>query len=266
MEDDPSLGRRAALAGATVGMAHFAALARLRHETKPDGSVVTEADRAVESAIRAVLGEARPEDAILGEETGQTGTANRRWIIDPIDGTALFVTGDDRWLVLLALESAGDITVGVAVVPARREIWWAERGGGAYRAEFDGPAIGRPHRLALPADPTTTLAGSRFGVVPSEPHLTPADRELIAPLTAVLRPTPWRTHAALLVAAGDLDLAVQTRGQLWDFAATSLIVTEAGGRVTGLDGRPAPAPGPTLFTRDPALHDAALRTAGVLRR
>jgi histidinol-phosphatase len=107
VSDDLQVARRAALAGAAVGMRWFADLARLRREVKADGSVVTEADRAVEAEIRTVLSAECPGDAVLGEEGGQSGDAVRRWIIDPIDGTALFVAGDDRWLVLVALESEG---------------------------------------------------------------------------------------------------------------------------------------------------------------
>ncbi|WP_433539255.1 inositol monophosphatase family protein [Micromonospora sp. CA-249363] len=69
---------------------------------------------------------------------------------------------------------------------------------------------------------------------------------------------PWSTHAALLVASGQLDLAIQARGQVWDYAATSLIVEEAGGRYSGLDGQARPTPGPALFARSAPMHAAAL--------
>ncbi|WP_422769411.1 inositol monophosphatase family protein [Plantactinospora sp. WMMC1484] len=267
MEDDLHLARRATLAGAAVGLRYAADLDRLARQQKSDGSLVTEADRAVEAVIREVLAGACPDDAILGEEVGQTGGGDRRWIIDPIDGTAQFVAGDDRWLVLVALEEAGEIVVGVAAVPAQRRIWWARRGGGAYEAELPaGPEFsdGGARRLDSTLGPVPPLSGGRLGVVPPDEHVYPAEEEMIAPLRAVTTSLPWRTHAALLVARGELDIAVQTRGQVWDFAATSLIVTEAGGRYTGLDGRTRPGPGPALFARTPALHDAALRvlTAG----
>ena len=80
------------------------------------------------------------------------------------------------------------------------------------------------------------------------------------PLLAAVTEVPWALHPALLVARGDLDLALQTHGQLWDFAATSLIVTEAGGHYSGLDGRTQPAAGPSLYSRSPALHAAAFAT------
>jgi histidinol-phosphatase len=262
VENDLLLARRAALAGAVVGLRYFADLARLAPEQKSDGSVVTEADRAVEAAIRAVLVEARPDDAVLGEEAGQVGQGSRRWIVDPIDGTAQFVAGDDRWLVLVALEEAGEIVVGVAAVPAQGRIWWARRGGGAFEADIAGMVETGERRISVDRTAPDRLSGSRLGVIPVGDQVFPAEREMIAPLTAVTAPTPWQVHAALLVARGELDLAVQTRGQVWDFAATSLIVTEAGGRYSGFDGRTRPAAGPALFARSDALHAAALGVLG----
>lgn len=257
---DLLLARRAALAGAEVGMRYFAALARLPREVKADGSVVTEADRAVESAVRDVLAAARPADAILGEEGGLTGDGGRRWIVDPIDGTAMFVAGDDRWLVLIALESDGEIVAGVAAVPAQGTIWWAERGAGAYVARIgdDGPA----RRLRVDPGGADTPDGATLGVVPDDGQVFPAEWTMLAPLTATARKVPWATHAALLVADGRLDLAVQTRGQVWDFAATSLIVREAGGRYSGLDARTSPGAGPSLFARSAPLHAATLKLLG----
>jgi histidinol-phosphatase len=268
MDSDLHVARRAALAGAEVALGYFAALADLPRERKADGSVVTEADRAAETAIRDVVAGARPDDAFLGEENGQTsgptGPADRRWIVDPIDGTALFVAGDDRWLVLVALESGGEIVAGVAAVPAQGRIWWAALGAGAWEADLDG---GHERRISVNDGDRATdtprggdvLRGRRFGVVPGATEvLTPAELDMIAPLRAVTPEVPWRVHPALLVARGDMDLAVQTRGKLWDFAALSLILTEAGGRYSGVDGRPGPADGPSLYARDDVIQAAAL--------
>ncbi|WP_433131185.1 inositol monophosphatase family protein [Micromonospora sp. CA-240977] len=258
MENDLLLARRAALTGAAVGLRYFATLAQLPRELKSDGSVVTEADRAVEAAIREVLADARPDDAVLGEEEGQSGRGRRRWIVDPIDGTALFIAGDDRWLVLVALEEAGEIVVGVAAVPAQGSIWWAQRGGGAFRADFSGPTAIDERRITVDVDRWDALPGSRLGVIPTDDELLPAEREMIAPLSVMTSTVPWSTHAALLVASGKLDLAIQARGQVWDYAATSLIVEEAGGRYSGLDGQAQPTPGPALFARSGPMHAAAL--------
>src|SRR3954470_7530643 len=126
VETDLQLAQRAVLTGAAVALPHFNALADLPREVKADGSVVTAADRAVETAIRDVLAAPRPHDAVLGEEHGQSSgpDTSRRWIIDPIDGTALFVAGDDRWLILTALEENGRIVVGVAAHPAQGSVFW----------------------------------------------------------------------------------------------------------------------------------------------
>jgi histidinol-phosphatase len=253
VQTDLELARTAALAGAAVALKFFAGLAGLPRERKADGSVVTEADRATEAAIRAVLAEARPDDAVLGEEGGATGAGARRWIIDPIDGTAQFVAGDDRWLVLVALEEAGEIVAGVAAVPAQNRVWWARRGGGAFEADLDGTAGRRIHV----SDRRPALAGSRLGVIPVAPNIYPSDLEIAAPLSAIASAVEWDVHAALLVANGSLDLALQTRGQVWDFAATALIVTEAGGCYGGVDGIRGPRPGISLFAADPTLWAAA---------
>jgi histidinol-phosphatase len=271
--DDLQVARRAALAGAAVGMRWFADLARLRREMKPDGSVVTEADRAVEAEIRTVLSAECPADAVLGEEGGQSGDAARRWIIDPIDGTALFVAGDDRWLVLVALESDGEIVAGVAVIPAQRRVFWAERGGGAWEAPIDdlgaarrltaGPAATGPDgevRMSVgPADPAAPdvevrldRAGVRLSVVP-----LPAVAE-VGGLLAAIPGRPWRQHPPLLVARGELDVAVQSSGHIWDFAATSLIVTEAGGYYRTRAGDTRPGRGLSVFARTPELAAEAI--------
>jgi histidinol-phosphatase len=162
-------------------------------------------------------------------------------------------------LVLVALEEAGQIVVGVAAVPAQGKIWWAQRGGGAFESDVSGLILTNERRITVGRHTPDVLPGSRLGVIPTEDGLSQAEREMIAPLSAMTSTTPWRTHAALLVASGQLDLAVQARGQVWDYAATSLIVEEAGGRFSGLDGQARPAPGPALFARSAALHTAALQ-------
>ena len=254
VQSDLELARTATLAGTAVAMRYFAALADLPQERKADGSVVTEADRAVEAAIRAVLTNARPTDAILGEEGGATGGGARRWIIDPIDGTAQFVAGDDRWLVLVALEEADEIVAGVAAMPMLGRVWWARSGGGAFEARTDGTG---ERRITVATGRPDEVSGSRLGVVPPAPSLTPTDRAIAAPLGAVAKTVEWDVHAALLVASGELDLAVQTRGEVWDFAATSLIVQEAGGCYGGVDGLRGPRAGTSLFARSTPLWKAA---------
>ncbi|MEU4692817.1 inositol monophosphatase family protein [Actinoplanes sp. NPDC023714] len=254
MTDDVKIALTAALAGAEEALRHFAEVAALPRELKADGSVVTAADRAVETVIRRVLAEAVPDDAVLGEEHGATGSGSgRRWIIDPIDGTALFVEGDDRWLVLVACEDQGAITAGVAVVPAQQRLWWAGLGTGAYEGRLVAGGIAEERRIRVTGSRASGLAGSTLGVVPDWGR-APAE-----PLIAVADERPWSLHPPLLVARGDLDLAAQTSGQIWDFAATSLIVTEAGGAYARFDGDSRPGPGASIYARSPELRDAALK-------
>jgi len=256
VETDLQVAQRAVITGAAVALRHFGALADLPRELKADGSVVTAADRAVETAVREVLSAARPDDAVLGEEQGQSQggkPGSRRWIVDPIDGTRLFVTGDDRWLVLLGLEVDGEMAVGVAAHPAQGSIWWAVRGEGAYEGRIVGGRAVAATPIRVAADGPDTVEGSRLSVVPEDwaPHL-------VAPLRKVTSPLPWTIHPGLLVARGEIDLAMQTGGQIWDFAATSLIVTEAGGSFSGLSGRTRPGPGASLYARSEALRVATL--------
>ncbi|BCY12420.1 inositol monophosphatase family protein [Actinoplanes sp. L3-i22] len=257
METDLELAQRAALTGAAEALRHFAVIADLPQETKKDGSVVTVADRAVETVIREVLTAARPGDAILGEEHGETATGNgRRWIIDPIDGTALFVRGDNRWLVLIALEVDGVVTTGVQVVPAQGVAWWAQRGQGSYRGRVLNDRLVEAERIRVAGAPAG-MGEARLGVVPID-----WGREVAASLIAVADERPWPVHPPLLVAQGDLDVAVQTGGEIWDFAASSVIIPEAGGVFRGLAGQTGPDRGPFVFASSPELLDEAL---GILR-
>jgi histidinol-phosphatase len=278
VETDLQLAQRAAITGAAVALPHFAALAELPRELKSDGTVVTAADRAVESAMRKVLAAARPGDAVLGEEQGESaGEGSRRWIIDPIDGTALFVDGDDRWLILIALEEEGEIVAAVAAHPAQGSIWWASRGGGAFEGRIIGGRVVAETRIGVsktagglgggtlagggPEGGTLAgvrlegggLAGGTLAVVPEN-----WSQELVAPLKAITEYRRWTIHPALMVARGDLDVGVQTAGQIWDFAAPSLILTEAGGSYSGINGNRRPGPGASVYARDEVTRLAAL--------
>jgi histidinol-phosphatase len=109
-------------------------------------------------------------------------------------------------------------------------------------------------------DAAGILRTSRFAVVPER-----RGQELVAPVKAVTPALPWRIHPALMVARGELDVAVQTAGQIWDFAATSLIVTEAGGSYSGVSGRRQPGAGPSVYARSEALRRATLELIGDAR-
>jgi histidinol-phosphatase len=188
-------------------------------ETKPDLTPVTEADRAVEAEIRTLLDDARPEDAVLGEEQGASGTGSRRWIVDPIDGTRNYARGVPVWATLIALEESGSVRLGVASAPALGRRWWAERGEGAF-ANGDRIAVSSVARIE---DAVVSFA-----------------YENTAPEIAR---RAWHVRgfgdfwAHMLVAEGAVDGAVDATGvNEWDLATVQVIVEEAGGRFSDYAG------------------------------
>ena len=212
----------------------------LRVETKPDLTPVTDADRAVERALRERIGAARPGDGVFGEEEGDdSGYGSVRWILDPIDGTRNFSRGIPVWATLIALEREGVLTAGVVSAPALGRRWWASRGAGAF-------ANGEPIRVSA-------VAALRDAAV-SCSHA----RDL-----AVLEPHVWHARGIgdfwqhVLVAEGALDAAVDAELALWDYAAVELIVAEAGGRVTARDGAP-PRSGEQVVASNGLVHGELL--------
>jgi histidinol-phosphatase len=224
-------------------------------DTKPDMTPVTEADRAVEQAIRDRVAQERPTDLVLGEEFG-SGTAMHneapgsgcRWIVDPIDGTKNYVRGIPVWATLIALERESEVTVGLASAPALGRRWWAVKGGGAF-ADGHPISVSMVERLE---DVQLTLGGLRtwrkYGLL---------DRFLD------LASRCWRVRGFgdfwmhMLVAEGSADVAVELEVNLWDLAAPKLILEEAGGRFTDLSGR-ATAEGGSALSTNGLLHDEVL--------
>lgn len=259
---DLDLALAAALSGAELGLRYFAHVRELARDHKLDGSVVTEADLAVEERVRAVLLAARPDDAFLGEETGELGAGRRRWVLDGIDGTLVFVEGDDRWQTLIALEEDGEVTVGVAIVPAQGQVWYAARGLGAWVADVVEGRVTGARRLRV-GPPPESLRSARTAVLPPVAMVPERYRGEVDRLVAAVDVAGWRVHGALLVAAGELDLAVQVGGKVWDYAPLSLVVAEAGGVFGGDDGRPHPVTGTGVFAADEGTAEAA---RGVLEK
>jgi len=220
-------------------------------ETKPDLTPVTEADRAVEEMIRARLAEARPGDAILGEEFGTTGSASdegaaRRWIVDPIDGTKGYARGIPVWATLLALELDGELVAGVVSAPALGSRWSGARGLGAHR---DGQAVS-VSQVAHIED--AHLAYDSVDAFES----VGLDAEFLA-----LARRCWRVRgfgdfwAHMLVADGSIDIAVEVGGlAVWDIAAVKVVVEQAGGRCTDLRGDARIDTGDVISTNG-LLHD-----------
>ena len=256
MTPDLELALDAAFAGAETAMEHFARLATIEQRSKDDGTVVTDADVATETAVRDVLAAARPADGFLGEETGAAAsTSGRRWILDGIDGTSVFVEGDDRWLSLIALEIDGRIDVGVAIVPVQQTVWFAARGHGAFRQGFDDSGlVGTAERLSSAGH--TTPSGLRHALLPPLERVGPERFEFLRGVLADGEELHWHAHPALMVAAGELDVGAVVGGKLWDAAPFAVILDEAGGRACSTDGTPVPCDGPYLFTSTPELATA----------
>jgi histidinol-phosphatase len=228
---DLALALSMADAADTISTARFGAV-DLVVETKPDLSPVSDADRDVETMIAATLARERPEDAVFGEEFGSSGTGFRRWVIDPIDGTKNFVRGVPVWATLIALLDGDAPAVGVVSAPALGRRWWASLGAGAYST-----ALGRPaRRLAVSGVRELTDASLSYASISGWGPL--GRRDALVDLTE----TVWRSRAYgdfwsyMLVAEGAVDIAAEPELALWDMAALAPIVTEAGGRFTGLDG------------------------------
>ena len=250
-QDDLMLADRAD----TLTRARFGAL-NLRVDTKPDLTPETDADRAVESNLREALGRDRPGDSILGEEFGGTTTfSGRQWVIDPIDSTKNFVRGVPVWASLIALLEDGVPSVGVVSAPALQRRWWAARGQGAFAAVDGAP----PRRLSVSSVAQLGSASLSFSSLSGWAQRGLRDR-FIALTDAV-----WRVRAYgdflsyCLVAEGAVDIAAEPEVSVWDLAALDILVREAGGTLSGLDGTPGPHRGSAVATNG-LLHEEVLTT------
>jgi len=204
----------------------------LRTTTKVDGTPVSEVDLAVEQSMVDVVHARRPNDAIVGEEVGaHAGTSGVRWIFDGIDGTHNYADGRPGWGTIIAAEVDGEVQVGMVSSPLLGRRWWAVRGHGAWSA---------PHGVDGHVAIEATRALRCRALSPSgEPQVivTPSEGFLIgwrSEATGLFpRPASPRSQCfaldAVMVAAGELDATIILLGGIWDFAATSLIVSEAGG-------------------------------------
>ncbi|MCJ7725280.1 MAG: histidinol-phosphatase [Acidimicrobiia bacterium] len=217
-------------------------------DTKADTTPVTEADRSAERAIRDRLETDRPHHGVAGEEYGAQGPTDARWIIDPIDGTMNFVRGIPVWGALIGLEIEGTMAVGVVSAPAIGHRWWAARGLGAYR-----------NAEPIRASTVSGLADAQL----SYNSFAAAEAHGIGPQMADLERRCRRTRgfgdfwSFMLVAEGAVDIAVEPIAALWDLAPLQVIVEEAGGRFTDLQGSATPDGGNALATNG-ILHEEVL--------
>ncbi|HEY7738340.1 MAG TPA: inositol monophosphatase family protein [Candidatus Limnocylindria bacterium] len=220
---------------------------------KPDGTPVTDADTAVETMIRGQLAETYPEHGILGEELGTTGAPDSpRWIIDPIDGTVNFTRGIPIWATLIAFEEGGELQVAVISMPAIGQRWYASRGGGTTAVQLGRERAVRVSSVSSLADAHVVHAG--VGAMLRE-GLSPGFVDI---LRDAARDRGFGDALGYtLVAQGSADVMVETAVKPWDLAAPALIITEAGGRFTRVDGSEG-HDGPTALATNGHLHDEVL--------
>ena len=261
--EHPDLTADLALALALADAADALSIDRFRAldllvTSKPDRTPVTDADRAVEQAIRDRLAAERPRDGILGEEFGTaegTGAGtHRQWIIDPIDGTANFLRGVPIWGTLIALAIDGVPVVGVVSAPALAQRWWAAHGLGAHSVVRGG----EPRALKVSGVSQLSDAVLSYNSLPGWD-----DAGRLEPIIDLTR-SVWRARAIgdmwsyMLVAEGAIDIAGEFDLQPYDMAALQPIVEEAGGRFSSVDGQAGPWHGSALATNG-LLHEEVLR-------
>jgi len=203
---------------------------RIAVQDKTCNDFVTEVDRAAEAAIIEVLHEAYPKHAILAEESGQTGTSDHVWIVDPLDGTTNFLHGLPQFSVSIALAERGVLTQAVVYDPSRNELFTASRGAGAFLND---------RRLRVSR--RTRLKGALVGTGFPYREFSNLDaylaifRDLLTTTAGLRRPGSAALDLAY-VAAGRYDGFFEIGLKPWDIAAGALLITEAGGLVGDLEG------------------------------
>ena len=211
---------------------------------------MTEADRGAEAAIRAAIAEAYPGHAVLGEEDGRVGPDDApTWVVDPIDGTRSFITGNPVWATLIGLVDGDGVAVAVVSAPAMGHRWDGRRGGPAHRD-------GQPIRVST----CTELGDAQvtFGDLSSF-----AEAGRAGALDAPRRAATVRQRAYgdfwgfCLVAEGVMDVCAEAIASVWDFTAVQGLVEAAGGRFTSFDGDARADAGSGVATNG-HLHDAVL--------
>ena len=254
--DDLRVALAAADAADAVTRARYRAV-DLQVRDKPDQTPVTDADLAAERAVRDHLGAARPSDAVLGEEDGLSAgapAAERRWVVDPVDGTKNFLRGVPVWATLLALQVAGEPQVAVVSAPALGRRWWAARGHGSWVREADLPPrrcrVSQVEALADASVSLSSLSGWQ------ERGRLPAVLQLSERVWRLRGYGDFWSHC--LVAEGAVDVAAEPEVSLWDLAPLQLLVEEAGGTFTDLSGR-SWADGGSAVSTNGRLHPVVLQ-------
>ena len=258
LKSDLELALRLADVADEISLKRYQAL-DLVIETKPDASPVTDADKAVESAIRDEIAKVRADDLVVGEEFGSPDSLAGKyyWVIDPIDGTKNYLRGVPTWATLIGLvDPAGEVVVGVVSAPALARRWWAAKGLGAKTQFKSGVGVGEISELKV----SRVLKLSDASISYSDLVGWGERKDKFV----ALQEKVWRTRghgdfwSHMLVAEGAVDIAVEPSLSLWDMAALDVIVREAGGKFTNLEGKDGPH-GASAIASNGLLHDAFIK-------
>lgn len=222
------------------------------HSTKPDGTPTILVEEAIENDIRSALARDRPEDGFLGEESGQSGDTSTSWIVDPIDGTKVFIAGGQAWGTQIALRVDGDLTLGVTSAPGLGSRWWGAVGQGAWMSNSqlrEGP---------LKVSTGDNQKRLRWSCHPPLDIINDDWRRLTSRLQVIGDYVVPSSHAVLMVTEGQIEVALQLEGAAWDYAAFAAIVLAAGGQFSYLDSSTELGDvRPALFTNG-IVHDEAI--------
>jgi myo-inositol-1(or 4)-monophosphatase len=250
---------RAAFAAAKGLKRDFGEVEHLQVSEKGPGDFVSRADHQAERTLRAELLRTRPEYGFLGEEgTNEKGDGRNRWIVDPLDGTTNFLHGVPHFAISIGLERDGEIVAGVIYQPVSDELFWTEKGNGAF---VDTPnSRSRRLRVSGRKDAERALIGTGI------PHIGKGDHAMYhAKLAAVTGHTAgvrrWGAAALDLafVAAGRFDAFFEFGLAPWDVAAGALMVREAGGMISDIAGLPYVLGGPSLLATNAELRDSMVK-------
>lgn len=260
LEHALAVARQAAAAAAEVIRFHYGRALDVRR--KADDSPVTIADEQAEHAIRGVLRAAFPDHAILGEELGREGATDSAllWLVDPIDGTKSFVRGYGMFSTQIALMHQGALVLGVSSAPAAGETFFARIGGGALRTLDSAPGEATPVCVApIDSIERATLSLGNLRSLAAGPGWT----RLAALVQRADRTRGYGDYYHYhLLARGALDLVIESDVNILDIAAVAVIVREAGGVFTDLDGAPLSLRTGSVLAGTPALHASALQQLG----
>lgn len=249
------MARAAEKAGRSL-VRDFGEVENLQVSRKGPADFVSAADHKAEQTLRAELAKARPAFGFLMEESGAVAGAaegGERWIVDPLDGTSNFLHGIPFWCISIGVERQGEVIAGVIYNPVFDELYWAEKGRGAYLND---------RRLRV--SPRRNLADCLFGVgAPFAGHGDPVrfGDEMIEflPKIAGIRRLGSAALDLAYVASGRFDAYWEGSINAWDVAAGIVLVTEAGGFVTEADGKRDPLSGGSILAANPHLHMEVLR-------